>query len=185
MSGTIDNELSVIGFRTPKDRERFVLDAERFRTGGYGDDVVHFSFYELLKESPHKPSGIVSVEEQFQPEPKRFRFQAAPDIGDAPDAGMLSLGYRFFSFERPAIDEVRALSGTYPELMFILYTTPGTRAEYRLIALRGGETLHEESLRYDELNDPFTMMTYFYADQPWWKRHDIHSAITNQRETIL
>lgn len=184
MSCKIVNELSVIGFRTPKERERFVLDAARFRSGGYGDDVVHFSFDELLKGSPQKPSGIVPVEEQFQPEPKRFRFQANTDIGDAPNAGTLSLGYRFFSFERPAIDEVRALSSTYPELMFILYTTPGTRAEYRLIALRGGETLHEESLRYDESNDPFTILTYFYADQPWWTRHDVHAAISNQRETI-
>ncbi len=184
MSCKIENELSVIGFRTPKEREQFVLEAARFRTGGYGDDVVHFSFDELLKGRPHKPSRIVSVEEQFQPEPKRFRFQASTDIGDAPNAGTLSLGYRFFSLERPAIDEVRALSSTHPALVFILYTVPGKLTEYRLIALRGGEILHEESLQYDETDDPFTMMAYFSADQPWWKRHDVHSAISNQREAI-
>lgn len=184
MSCKIENELSVIGFRTPKERERFVLDAARFRAGGYGDDVVHFSFDELLMRSPHKPSRIVSVEEQFQPEPKRFRFQATTDIDNGPNAGMLSLGYRFFSYHQPAVDELRAISSTYPELMFILYTTPGKRAEYRLIALRGGETLYDESLQYEKTDDPFTLMAYFFADQPWWKRRDVHSAISNHRETI-
>lgn len=173
----ISNELTVVGFKTLKDRERFIFDASE----PHVDENIHFHFDDLLNCKPEEQDDLVPIDKLYQSGPVRFLFRAREDWKSLDIPGgqyeELSVSYHFYSYSRPAKKEARLLSGLYPDVMFILYISPGDVKEFCLSVFRGGKTLYDQSIKYEGLTDPFLMMHFNVNGLPWWRREDIHTAL--------
>ena len=174
----ISNELTVVGFESEKARERFILEAAEYSPSG---EVIHFNFGDLLQRTPGEQDDRVYIESRYQSGPKRFQFEAYEEWkGDDQPRGRyeeLSVSYHFHTYPRPAIPECRLLSKMYPDVMIILYISPGEVQEYSLSVFRDGKSLYGQSIKYAGLTDPFYMMHFNPEGLPWWKREDIHAAL--------